>query len=213
MLRVLTQLEEGIMDYKDKGKVETPCSNQEVVDFLVQLDEDFKDYKDKGKAATPCSDQGVVDFLKQMDEDLKDYKDKDKVTTGTPDGHRSSTSTGSGKARPDGAQTEGLAARGERERRGSRRRRLGDEGRHKEEERRRPPQTPLQRWSRAATSSSAGFERQDERQHFYSYALLSVAWHFARATCRPRSRDRARPLPMPRHRRPRAATGSAAGCE
>ena len=32
-----------------------------------------------------------------------DYKDKDKATTGTPDGHRSATSTGSGTA-PTGAE-------------------------------------------------------------------------------------------------------------
>jgi len=97
-----TQLDEDLKDVKDKGKAATPCSAQEVVDFLAHLDEDLKDYKDKGKAATPCSDQEVVDFLK-LDEDLEDYKDKDKATTGTPDGHRSATSTGSGTA-PTGAE-------------------------------------------------------------------------------------------------------------
>ena len=79
----LTQLDEDLKDYKDKGKAATPCSVQEAVDFLAQLDEDedLKDYKDKSRAATPCSDQEVVDFLKQLDEDLKDYKDKDKATS------------------------------------------------------------------------------------------------------------------------------------
>jgi len=38
-----------------------------------------------------------------LDEDLKYYKDKDRATIGTPDGHRSATSTGSGTA-PTGAQ-------------------------------------------------------------------------------------------------------------
>jgi len=84
----LTQLDEDLKDYKDKGKAATPCSDQEVLDFIAQLDEDLKDYEDKGRAATPCSDREVVDFLKRLDEDLKDYKDKDKATTGTPDGHR-----------------------------------------------------------------------------------------------------------------------------
>ena len=77
----LTQLDEDLKDYKDKGKAATPCSDQEAVDFLAQLDEDLKDYKDKGKAATPCSDQEVVDFLAQLDEDLKDYKDKGRSAT------------------------------------------------------------------------------------------------------------------------------------
>jgi len=60
----LTQLDEDLKDYKDKGKAATHCSDQKAVDFLAQLDEDLKDYKDKSRAATPCSDQEVVDFLK-----------------------------------------------------------------------------------------------------------------------------------------------------
>ena len=90
----LTQLDEVLKDYNDKGKAATPCSDKEVVDFLAQSDEDLKDYKDKGRAATPCSDKEVGDLLAQSNEDLMDYKDKDKATTGTPDGHRSATSTG-----------------------------------------------------------------------------------------------------------------------
>ena len=59
----LTQLDEDLKDYKDKGTAATPYSDQEVVNFLAQVDEDLKDYKDKDKAATPCSDKEVVDFL------------------------------------------------------------------------------------------------------------------------------------------------------
>ena len=77
----LTQLDEDLKDYNDKGKAATPYSDQEVVDFLTQLDEDLKDYNGKGKAATPCSDKEVVDFLTQLDEVLKDYNDKGKAAT------------------------------------------------------------------------------------------------------------------------------------
>jgi len=74
---------------------------KEVVDFLELLDEDKKDRKGKNKtAAGSSSDQEVADFLKLLDEDLKDRKDKDKdkAATGTPRGHRSTTSTGCGTA-------------------------------------------------------------------------------------------------------------------
>ena len=40
-----------------------------------------------------------------------------------------------------------------------------------------PPPTPRQRRPRAATGSSEGCERQDERQTHHFYALLSVARH------------------------------------
>ena len=61
----------------------------------------FGDGGGGGNAATKTKE--VVDFLTQSDEDLMDYKDKGKATTGTPDGHRSATSTGSGTA-PTGAE-------------------------------------------------------------------------------------------------------------
>jgi len=53
--------------------------------------------------------------------------------------------------------------------------------------------------------------KQDERQHFYSYALLSVAWYLARATGRLLSRDSTRPFPTSRQRWPRAAASSSVG--